>query len=117
MSVEKYAQALLALPNCELVVATLGEVGSRAYTRGASAKVGICPAPVFGDTVGVGSGFMAGILTALTEIDAIRPGQLRGLGGDELARLLNLGATVAGLVCAKTGYHSPTRTEIDAALG
>src|SRR5690606_2956036 len=71
MSIEAHAAALLARPNCELVVVTLGEEGSMAFTKAGTATAPIHNPAVFGDTVGAGDSLMAGILTWLGEAGAL----------------------------------------------
>ena len=116
-SIEAHAAELLQRPNCELVIVTLGERGSRAFTASASAEGGIFAARVpGGDTVGAGDSLMAGVLTTLSERGLLQPGQLRGLGSDELAEVLRFGAIVAGLNCEHKGCVPPTRSEVDAIL-
>ncbi|MCS6758447.1 MAG: PfkB family carbohydrate kinase [Candidatus Devosia euplotis] len=51
-SIEQHAADLLARPRCELVVVTLGEQGSRAFTQAGTSQASIYSPPVFGDTVG-----------------------------------------------------------------
>lgn len=116
-TIEQHAAALLARPKCELVVVTLGDEGSRAFTASGSAGAGIYAPPVFGDTVGAGDSLMAGILTILHEEGNLEPGRLGQLGEDVLARMLRFGAVVAGLNCAQRGCKPPTRAEVDAVLG
>ncbi|PXA98189.1 hypothetical protein DMC47_09785 [Nostoc sp. 3335mG] len=116
LSIEAHAQSLLDRPNCELVVVTLGEHGSRAFSNVASAQAGIYSPPVFGDTVGAGDSLMAGILTWLKEIGALRFGALGQLDEKALATTLRFGAVVAGLNCAQKGCKPPTRAEVDAVL-
>ena len=53
-SIEDHAADLLARPRCELVVVTLGDEGSMAFTTAGHARAGIYAPPVFGDTVGRG---------------------------------------------------------------
>jgi fructokinase len=115
-SIETHAAELLARPNCELVVVTLGDQGSRAFTASGTATAGIYAPPIFGDTVGAGDSLMAGILTTLGERGELAPGKLRGLESDELAEILHFGAIVAGLNCGHTGCVPPTRAEVDAVL-
>ena len=115
-SIEQHAAELLARPNCELVVVTLGERGSRAFTGAGTAEAGIYAPPIFGDTVGAGDSLMAGVLTALAERGDLSPGELKGLGSDELVDVLHFGAIVAGLNCAHKGCVPPTRAEVDAVL-
>lgn len=114
---EKYSKALLARPNCELVVVTLGERGSWARTRSSitvSAKVH--SPPVFVDTVGAGDSLMAGILSFLGETGDLAPGKLGALDAAKLAGMLRFGAVVAGLNCGQKGCNPPTRAEVDAVL-
>ena len=115
-SIEQHVEALLARPQCELVVVTLGDKGSRAFTRSGEAQAGIYSPPVFGDTVGAGDSLMAGILTTLAERGDLAPGQLKALQSDELGEVLRFGAIVAGLNCGHKGCVPPTRDEVDAVL-
>jgi fructokinase len=117
MSLEAHARALLARPNCELVIITLGEEGSLAFTSNASAKAPIYAPPVFVDTVGAGDSLMAGVLTALSERRALQPGPLGQLDGAALETVLRFGAIVAGINCGRKGCQPPTRAEVDAVLG
>lgn len=115
-SVEQHAAALLARPNCSLVVVTLGEEGSRAFTSSGEGRAPIYTPPVFGDTVGAGDSLMAGILTALTDRSALNPAAMDALGDGELSEILRFGAAVAGLNCAEKGCHPPSRIEVDTLL-
>jgi fructokinase len=115
-SIEVHAQELLARPNCELVVVTLGEHGSRAFSRSASAHAPIYSPPVFGDTVGAGDSLMAGILTWLGEADTLKAGALGMLEAGQLAGMLHFGAVVAGINCGRKGCQPPSRGEVDAVL-
>lgn len=116
VSIEEHAQWLLDRPNCELVVVTLGEHGSLAFSNVASARAGIYAPPVFGDTVGAGDSLMAGILTWLHETNALKLGKLGQLDSAALEETLRFGAVVAGLNCAQKGCKPPTRAEVDAVL-
>ena len=116
VSIEEHAKLLLDRPNCELVVVTLGEDGSRAFSNVANVQVGIYAPPVFGDTVGAGDSLMAGILTWLHETGALKLGKLGALEEAALATTLRFGAVVAGLNCAQKGCKPPTRAEVDAVL-
>ena len=115
--IEQHAKELLARPNCELVVVTLGEEGSLAFTESGSARAGIYSPPVFGDTVGAGDSLMAGVPTILGEEGHLQPGRLRRLDRVALARVLRFGAVVAGLNCGEKGCNPPKRGEVDAVLG
>lgn len=116
-SIEQHAAEFLARPNCELVVVTLGEKGSRAFTAAGTAQAAIYAPPVFGDTVGAGDSLMAGILSWLNERDLLKPGRLKALDEAALAEMLKFGAVVAGINCGRKGCKPPTRTEVDAVLG
>lgn len=117
MSIAAHAAELLERPSCELVVVTLGEDGSRAFSRSGEAAAPIHKPPVFGDTVGAGDSLMAGILTWLGEIGALRPGGLAGLDAGQLETMLRFGAVVAGINCGRKGCQPPSRAEVDAVLG
>jgi fructokinase len=115
-SIEQHVGQLLARPNCELVVVTFGEKGSRAFTAAGTAQAGIYSPPVFGDTVGAGDSLMAGILSWLEEAGKLRSGQLKTLDDAALAEVLRFGTVVAGLNCGHKGCKPPTRAEVDAVL-
>lgn len=115
-TIEAHVAALLARPNCELVVVTMGELGSRAFTRAGAAEAGIFTPPAFGDTVGAGDSLMAGLLTALKERGVLAPVRLATLDSAQLGEILKFGAVVAGLNCGHKGCVPPTRTEVDAVL-
>jgi fructokinase len=115
-SIEQHAEALLARPNCELVVVTLGDGGSLAFTAAGTARAGIWSPPVFGDTVGAGDSLMAGILTWLDEQNRLAKGRLGGLDSAALEAMLRFGAVVAGLNCGEKGCKPPTRAQVDAVL-
>ncbi len=117
LAIEDHARLLLARPRCELVVVTLGEGGSLAFTATASARAGIWTPPVFEDTVGAGDSLMAGILTTLHERGALRTGGLAALDATALGEVLHFGAVVAGLNCGQKGCNPPSRAEVDAVLG
>lgn len=114
--VAKYVADFLARPNCELVIVTFGEEGSRAFTQSGSATAPIYPAEPFGDTVGAGDSLMAGVLTILNEKGDLSPATLGLLGDAALANVLRFGAVVAGLNCRHFGCVPPTRAEVDAVL-
>ena len=117
MSIEAHAAELLARPKCELVVVTLGEEGSKAFSSTGTAVAPIHKPPVFGDTVGAGDSLMAGILTWLGEAGALKPGGLAGLDASQLKTMLRFGAVVAGINCGRKGCQPPSRAEVDAVLG
>lgn len=117
LSVEEHAMRLLERPNCELVVVTLGEHGSRAFGRSGQARAPIHAPEVFGDTVGAGDSLMAGIITWLGEAGALTSSNLGELNDAQLAEMLRFGAVVAGINCGRKGCQPPTRAEVDAVLG
>ncbi|WMT89316.1 carbohydrate kinase [Pelagibacterium sp. H642] len=116
-SVDEHAQELLARPNVELVVVTMGEDGSRAFTASAQARASVHRPEKFGDTVGAGDSLMAGILTALSDRGALEKGRIGTLDADALEAVLTFGAVTAGLNCGHVGCNPPTRAEVEAALG
>jgi fructokinase len=117
LPLEGHVQSLLGRPNCELVVVTFGEDGSRAWSRRAEAQAGIYPPPDFGDTVGAGDSLMAGVLTHLNETGDLEPGRLGALDAEALAKMLRFGAVVAGLNCGRKGCNPPNRGEVEDVLG
>ncbi len=116
MDINAHVMALLARPNCNLVVVTDGENGSQAFTKNTRAQAGIYEPPVFGDTVGAGDSLMAGVLSFLEQEDKLNPPELLKLNEQVLACMLHYGAVVAGLNCAQKGCKPPTRAEVDAVL-
>lgn len=116
LSLEAHAAGLLARPNCQLVVITLGDKGSMAFTRHASVTAGIHPAIAGGDNVGAGDTLMAGILTWLRDHDALAPDRLGTLDAASLMVMLRFGAVAAGINCSRIGANPPTRAEVDAVL-
>ena len=116
LPIEDHAALLLRRPHCQLVVVTLGERGSLAFSRRARGKAGIWSPPVFGDTVGAGDSLMAGVLTALAERGSLGAEELGQLQDQDLDEVLRFGAVVAGLNCGHTGCNPPRRAEVDATL-
>lgn len=114
--VKKYTADFLGRANCELVIVTFGDEGSRAFSRSGSAKQGVYPAVPFGDTVGAGDTLMAAVLTLLNEQGNLKPGKLGAMDDAALATMLRFGAVAAGLNCQFVGCHPPTRGEVDAVL-
>ncbi len=114
--VEQHAAELLARPRCEMVVVTLGEAGSRAFTAAGEGHADVYTPATFGDTVGAGDTLMAGIITILAERGDLAPGKLDRLDGAALSDVLRFGSVAAGLNCAHQGCHPPTRAELDATL-
>jgi fructokinase len=115
-TIEDHASELLTRPNCEMVVVTLGEHGSRAFTAGAEATASIYAPPVFVDTVGAGDSLMAGIITWLQDNDHLHPTGLPLIRDADLSSMLRFGAVVAGINCGRKGCQPPTRAEVSAVL-
>lgn len=115
-TVEQHAAELLKLPECRLVVVTLGANGSIAFTARGTVSSPIYPATPGGDNVGAGDTLMAGILTWLRDHDALAPARLAQLDADELKDMLWFGAVAAGINCSRVGAQPPTRAEVDAVL-
>ena len=117
LDLETHARRMLARPRCALVVVTLGEKGSLAFSEADMARAGIYSPPVFGDTVGAGDSLMAGILSWLDEHGHLDGEGLVRLRTGDLAAMLHFGAVVAGINCGRTGCKPPSRAEVDAVLG
>lgn len=111
-SVEEHASDLLTRPNCKLVVVTLGEKGSRAFTANSHAAAPIYKPPIFGDTVGAGDSLMAGVIARLTEREDLTEDRLGQLDAAALEDILWFGAVVAGLNCAEHGCNPPVRADV-----
>jgi fructokinase len=116
MALQDYAARLLDGPACRLVIVTLGDRGSLAFTRSGTASAGIHRPPVFGDTVGAGDSLMAGVITWLDDHASLAPDAMAGLGDAALADMLRFGAVVAGINCGRKGCKPPTRAEVEAVL-
>ncbi|WP_127143851.1 carbohydrate kinase family protein [Pelagibacterium montanilacus] len=115
-TLDAHASGLLARPNAELVVVTMGEKGARAFTTRGEASAPVHSPDVMGDTVGAGDSLMAGVLTALADRDALRPGVPGTLDGLALTEILRFGTVTAGLNCAHVGCNPPGRAEVDAII-
>jgi len=108
LTLKEHASALLARPQCRLVVITRGEEGSLAFTANEEASAEIYRPERFGDTVGAGDSLMAAIITWLAANGHLEPGAMSRLGASELKQMLTYGAVVAGLNCAEKGCNPPT---------
>ena len=108
------ASSLLTGERTELVVVTRGAAGASAWSRTTRVDVAAPEADVV-DTVGAGDGFMAGLLTALLELDHL--GNF-GAGmpddAESLTRLLRAALTVGSLTCERRGPLGPSRAELAA---
>ena len=116
LSHEAHAAAMLARHNCRLVIITLGAEGSLAFTAAGHIRSAVYPATPGGDNVGAGDTLMAGVLTWLSDRDALAPAKLGALDAEALGQMLWFGAVAAGINCSRIGANPPTRAEVDAAL-
>ena len=64
------------------------------------------------DTIGAGDAFMAGLLFALAERDALRPGRLHGLTDDAWADVLRVANTAGAMTCERVAADPPTAAEL-----
>jgi fructokinase len=115
-SIEQHAAAMLKGEFCRLVVVTLGDKGSRAFTGRVSVTSPIYPATPGGDNVGAGDTLMAGILAWLRDHQALAPDAIGGLDQTALKDMLWFGAVAAGINCSRVGANPPTRAEVEAVL-
>ena len=116
LSLEAHAAGMLARPNCKLAIITLGAEGSLAFTAAGKTRSAVYPAAPGGDNVGAGDTLMAGVLTWLTDHDALAPAKLGALDAKALGEMLWFGAVAAGINCSRIGANPPTRAEVDAVL-
>lgn len=111
-TIDEHVKHIFQHESIELIVITLGEDGSRAFTRHHKASASIFAPPVFGDTVGAGDSLMAGILTSLSSKGSLSQGKLQNLDEAELADMLRFGAVTAGLNCGHVGCNPPTFEQV-----
>ncbi|MEP7240833.1 MAG: carbohydrate kinase [Devosia sp.] len=116
LSIEAQVADFLKLPECSLVVITLGANGSMAFSRSGRVSGPIYPATPGGDNVGAGDTLMAGVLTWLSDHEVLAPEPMGALGDDALRQMLWFGAVAAGINCSRVGANPPTRLEVDAVL-
>jgi fructokinase len=116
LTFEAQAAALLARPNCRLVVITLGAEGSLAFTKAGSVRGPIHPATPGGDNVGAGDTLMAGLLAWLKDNGALQPQALERLDAAALGRMLWFAAVAAGINCSRVGANPPSRAEVEAVI-
>lgn len=82
---------------------------------GKPAPLRVVPTPVtVADTIGAGDSFMAGLLAALAEREALGAGRgaLAALDARQLQECLAFAAATAAVTVAHTGPYAPTRSEI-----
>jgi fructokinase len=68
------------------------------------------------DTIGAGDACMAGLLFALAEHDALRPGRLQELTDDDWAEVLRVANTAGAMTCERVAADPPTAAELRARL-
>jgi fructokinase len=98
-----------------LVLVTHGGRGSTGICAAGWVRVAALPVPVV-DTVGAGDAFMAATLDHLAGAGMLGPSgrqRLRGIGLDELRRLLGHASRAAALTCARAGADLPARDELN----
>ncbi len=98
-----------------LVVMTRGGGGAEAHFRGERM---VQPAPTIDvvDTVGAGDSFMAGLLCAMADSEALGAGS-REPTEAEVGRWLIFAIAAAAITCTRQGAQPPTRAEVDKVLG
>ncbi|ABY21850.1 fructokinase [Renibacterium salmoninarum ATCC 33209] len=97
-----------------LVVVTRGEGGPWAVAAAAEVTADV-PAVQVADTVGAGDSFMAALIGAIVdrELDgAQRREQLRAIGKQDLADILNIAAHAAAITVSRPGANPPTKDEL-----
>ena len=104
------AAEALAAEGPALIVLTCGAQGATALTAGRWSEVPALPVAVV-DTVGAGDAFIAGLLTALQEADALA-GLRDGLAPETLQAALAFGCRVAAVSVSRPGADPPWRREI-----
>jgi fructokinase len=96
----------------ELVFVTMGEKGSVAFTRSASARVAAERVSVV-DTIGAGDTFHAAVLTALDARGATTRRELASLGEADLASILRFASAAAAMNCTREGANPPSLEELE----
>lgn len=109
------ARSWLAFPDGPaLVVVTRGEGGPWGISAAGEAAAAV-PAVQVADTVGAGDSFMAALIGAIVdrELDgAQRREQLRAIGSQDLADILNIAARAAAITVSRPGANPPTKDEL-----
>lgn len=98
-----------------LMVVTCGDDGAELYAPGCKEPLRVPRVTVpVADTVGAGDSFMAGLLTALSDRQALGSGAepLTGLDAPKLHECLQFAARTAAVTVSHAGAYSPTRAEI-----
>ncbi len=115
-TITQHVDHLFNHENCALIIVTMGEKGSLAFTRSAKARADIYIGEKFADSVGAGDSMMAGIIAKINEMNALNKEKLSLLNEKELSNILTYGAVVAGLNCEYYGCHPPTKKKVQKAL-
>lgn len=98
-----------------LVVMTKGGAGAEAYFAGERL---VQPSPTIEvvDTVGAGDSFMAALLAAMADSDALGAGRDRVPSEKEVASWLIFAVAASAITCTRAGADPPTRAEVDKVL-
>ncbi len=115
-TIAQHVEKLFNHKNCTLIIVTMGEKGSLAFTRSVKARADIYLGKKFADSVGAGDSMMAGIIAKLNEMNFLNKEKLSLLNEGELSNILTYGAVVAGLNCEHYGCHPPTKERVQRAL-
>jgi fructokinase len=108
-TVDQSVERLLGLGPSALVV-TRGRHGATWYSAGGRVDVAAVEVEV-ADTIGAGDPFAAGVLDALTDLDALG-GRLTGLEHDGIEFVLRHAASAAAITVSRPGADPPYRHEL-----
>ena len=99
-----------------LFVLTRGGGGAEAYFAGDRLQR---PAPTIDvvDTVGAGDSFMAGLLAAMADSDALGTSKAGVPSERQVDQWLNFAIAAAAITCTRQGAQPPTRAELNKVLG
>ncbi|HEX4765962.1 MAG TPA: PfkB family carbohydrate kinase [Lichenihabitans sp.] len=100
----------------QMVVMTKGGGGAEAYFGG-ERLTQAAPAIEVVDTVGAGDSFMAALLAAMAESDALGAGRAGVPSERQVADWLMVAIAAAAITCTRPGADPPTRAELDKVLG
>ncbi|PMQ01868.1 MAG: ribokinase [Dictyoglomus sp. NZ13-RE01] len=111
LSLEEMAQKYIGL-GVDIVVVTLGERGSKAFTKDGSIEVPAYKVKVV-DTVGAGDSFMGGLLYWFWKIGKLNIKEFNSISLKDIEEGLKFASKVAGLTCTRAGANPPYLEELD----